>query len=385
MLYFFIQLTYVKSSSIIRTQVAKATEKQRVQRHARNIKGIMNMAGNITRVLATLIGLGACSGTALSNDLFVAGYGGSFEKLMAEKIIPKFEAANGLKIQYVAGQSTATLAKIQASKGSGEIDVAIIDDGPMYQAVQYDFCEPLEKTGVLDDLYPIAKFDDRAIGFSLGMTGIVYNTEVFAEKGWSIPTSWRDLERPEFKGQIALLGASSTTGVHGMVMVARANGGGESDIEPGMKAFAEVIRPNILTFAPSAPKLEELLQSREISITILADSRAVSMAEAGLPVKFAVPSEGSPVLMTTACVVKDTDMSEAAQKFIQYLLTPEVQKILADAGYPPVNKTVELTEEQKAKMPSDDKTIGELVTLDWPVINEQRAEWINRWNREIER
>jgi len=344
------------------------------------------MTNKTVRALAVVLGAGTLwPALATADELFVAGYGGSFEKLMAEQIIPKFEADSGVKIQYVAGQSTATLAKIQASKGSGEIDVAIIDDGPMYQAVQYDFCEPLEKTAVMDDLYQIARFDDHAIGFSLGMTGIVYNTEVFAEKGWAAPTSWRDLEKPEFKGQIALLGANSTTGVHGIVMVARANGGGESDIEPGMKAFAEVIRPNILTFAPSAPKLEELLQSKEISVTVLADSRAVSLADSGLPVKFVVPSEGSPVLMTTACVVKDTDMAAAAQKFIQYLLSPQVQKTLADAGYPPVNKTVELTDEQKAKMPSDEKSIGALVTLDWPVINAHRAEWINRWNREIER
>ncbi|MDH2329194.1 ABC transporter substrate-binding protein [Cereibacter sp. SYSU M97828] len=337
-----------------------------------------------TSMMLAAMACATVTAPARANELFVAGYGGIYETTMAEKIVPAFEDTHGVTVQYVAGQSTATLAKIQASRGSGEIDVAIIDDGPMYQAVQYDFCVPLAEATVYDDFYPIARFDDSALGLSIGSTGFVYNTEIFAEKGWAAPTSWKDLEDPKFKGQLAMLGASSTTGVHGLVMVARANGGGEADIEPGFAAFVERIRPNILTFAPSAPKLEELLQSREIALTVLSESRAAGLKRAGMPVEFVTPAEGSPVLMNSTCVVKDTDQPELAQQFVQYLASAEVQKILADAGYAPVNRTVELTEEQRASMPSEDAIAG-MLTLDWPKINEQRADWLNRWNREIER
>lgn len=339
-----------------------------------------------TKLLAAALA-GSCAAVpmaAQAAELFVAGYGGIYEKTMAEKIIPGFEAATGAKVQYVAGQSTATLAKIQASRGSGEIDVAIIDDGPMYQAVQYDFCDPLVASPVYDDLYPIARFSDKAVGLSLGMTGFVYNIDLFKEKGWDAPTTWKDLEDPKFKGQVSLLGANSTTGVHGMVMVARANGGGEANIDPGITAFVERIRPNIVTFAPSAPKLEELLQSREIALAVLSDSRAAGLRNAGMNVGFITPSEGSPVLMTSSCVVKDTDQPELAQKFVQYMVSAEVQGILAGAGYPPVNRKTELTDKQRADFPQEEQVAG-LLTLDWPVINEQRADWINRWNREIER
>lgn len=337
-----------------------------------------------TSMMLAAMACATVTAPAHANELFVAGYGGIYETTMTEKIVPAFEDTHGATVQYVAGQSTATLAKIQASRGSGEIDVAIIDDGPMYQAVQYDFCVPLAEAAVYDDFYPIARFDDSALGLSIGSTGFVYNTEIFAEKGWAAPTSWKDLEDPKFKGQLAMLGASSTTGVHGLVMIARANGGGEGDIEPGFASFAERIRPNILTFAPSAPKLEELLQSREIALTVLSESRAAGLKRAGMPVEFVTPTEGSPVLMNSTCVVKDTDQPELAQQFVQYLASAEVQKILADAGYAPVNRTVELTEEQRAAMPSEDAIAG-MLTLDWPKINEQRADWLNRWNREIER
>ena len=59
-------------------------------------------------------------------------------------MIPAFEKENGVKVEYVAGNSTDTLAKLQAQKGNQQIDVAIVDDGPMYQAIQLGFCGKLE-------------------------------------------------------------------------------------------------------------------------------------------------------------------------------------------------------------------------------------------------
>src|SRR5882762_6004635 len=89
--------------------------------------------------------------SAQQKTLYVAGYGGSFEKTIRDEVIPAFEKANGVKVEYVAGNSTDTLAKLQAQKGNQQIDVAIVDDGPMYQAIQLGFCGKIE--GVPADLY----------------------------------------------------------------------------------------------------------------------------------------------------------------------------------------------------------------------------------------
>lgn len=333
-------------------------------------------------VVASVLIPGSASG---ADKLVVAGYGGSFEKMMQDAIIPGFEAKFGTKVEYVAGQSSATLARLQAQKGNQEIDVIIVDDGPIYQAIEYGYCAPVEKTAVFDNLYDVGKIDDRAVALTLGYTGILYNEDIFRENGWDAPQSWADLANDAFKDQISLLGAASTTGLHGLVMVAKANGGSEADIEPGFKAYSEKIRPNILTFAPSAPKLEELLQGREIAITVIADGRATGLQKSGLPVKFVMPKEGSPALMTATCPIVGSDAPEQSQSFIKYLLSEPVQKIFADAGYPPVNKNTELTEEQKKTLPSDDAAISKMVTLDWRTINKNRAAWTQRWNREVER
>jgi putative spermidine/putrescine transport system substrate-binding protein len=49
--------------------------------------------------------------------LYVANVGGSNEQIYRQKIIPPFEKAHNVKIVYVAGNSSDTLAKLQAQKG----------------------------------------------------------------------------------------------------------------------------------------------------------------------------------------------------------------------------------------------------------------------------
>lgn len=344
------------------------------------------MKTGTTTILATLgLAIAGTAPAAAQQTLYIAGYGGSFERMMRDRIIPPFEKANNVRVEYVAGQSTATLAKLQAQRGQQELDIAIVDDGPMYQAVQFGFCAPIEASPVLDSLYPIARLDPKAVAFGVGATVPVYNEKIFAEKGWTPPASWADLGNSAFKGQIALLGAASTTGLHGLIMVARAKGGGETNIEPGFAAYRSEIRPNILTFAPSAPKIEELLQSGEVALSVLSRSRVTALRAMGLPIAAAQPKEGPVALMVTMCPVAKQTVSPKAQAFVRHMLSPDMQKILATGGYGPVNRTTELTEKEAEAVPFGEQAVTSLVTLDWPTINQHRAAWTQRWNREVER
>ena len=93
-----------------------------------------------TAVAGIAVLLGGASAMAQPKTLTVAGYGGSWEQTLRKDVFPAFEKKHGVKIEYVAGNSTDTLAKLQAQKANQVIDVAIVDDGPMYQAIQLGFC-----------------------------------------------------------------------------------------------------------------------------------------------------------------------------------------------------------------------------------------------------
>ena len=110
----------------------------------------------VKALVAALALAGAVSAQAQQKTFYVAGYGGSFEQTMRKEIIPAFEKKHGVKVEYVAGNSTDTLAKLQAQKANQQIDVAIVDDGPMYQAIQLGFCAPIQGLPAAD-IYDSAK------------------------------------------------------------------------------------------------------------------------------------------------------------------------------------------------------------------------------------
>ncbi|MBR0854321.1 ABC transporter substrate-binding protein [Bradyrhizobium liaoningense] len=322
--------------------------------------------------------------SAQQKTLYVAGYGGSFEKTIRDEVIPAFEKENGVKVEYVAGNSTDTLAKLQAQKGNQQIDVAIVDDGPMYQAIQLGFCGKLD--GLPADLYDAARFkDDRAVAIGIVATGLMYNTKVFKEKGWAPPTSWNDLKDTKYTKQLVIPPINNTYGLEALVMLSKMNGGGETNVDSGFKIFKEQINPNVLAYEPSPGKMTELFQSGQAVIAVWGTGRVQSFANTGFPVDFVYPKEGAATLLTTACPIAKPNASPLAASFVKMLLDPKIQLVmLKDYGYGPVLKSLVIPPEHGKMAPIGERA-AKLYNPDWTVINEKREEWTKRWNREVER
>lgn len=338
---------------------------------------------------AALFGAAALAAPGVGHaqqTLTVGGYGGSFETLMKEHIIPPFEKAHNVTVSFVPGNSTENLARLQAQKDNQEMDVVILDDGPMYQAVALGFCDTLTDVPSLPDIYDIAKMGtDKAIGVGFVATGFAYNKEMFEKEGWDPPSSWNDLADAKFEQRLSIPPISNTYGLHTLVMMARLNGGGENDIDPGYEAMVEEVGPNVLVYEPSSGKMSELFQSGEIALSIWGSGRVKALADTGFPVEFAYPKEGAVALMVAACPVVDSDVPAEAQAFVDYLLQPEVQVRLAETnGFGPTNKKTVLPEELQS-LPYGPEKISQLVAVDWNVINPKREEWTQRWAREVER
>lgn len=327
----------------------------------------------------------AGAAAAQQKTLYVAGYGGSVETILRQRVFPDFERIHNVRLAYVAGNSTDTLAKLQAQKDAPDLDVAIMDDGPMQRALQLGFCGKLQPGPSYAQLYDLAKMGDSAVATGVVGTGITYNADAFKKLGWAPPQGWADLADPKYKGKIATPGIDNTYGLQELVMYARMNGGGIDNIDPGFAFMKAKIAPNMRAFESSPGRMSELFQSGEIVAAVWGSSRAAALAATGFPVKFVFPKEGSPALFTTACVVKGAHDEPDGQAFIETMLSAAVQSAMAETGAGPVNKTVKLTPEQAQGMPYGAEEIAKLVTFDWPAINGQRDAWTKRWNREIER
>lgn len=342
-----------------------------------------------TAILSALLASTALlAGPALAQQktLYVAGYGGSYEQVMRKDVIPAFEAKAGVKIEYVAGNSTDTLAKLQAQKGNQQLDVIILDDGPAYQAISLGFCGTLAPAEIYKDVAPVMQFkSNKAVGIGMVGTGIMYSKKIFDENKWPAPTSWADLKDPKYKKKLVIPPINNTYGLQTLIAVAQLGGGGENNIEPGFKTFKEEINANVLAYEPSPAKMTELFQNGQAAIAVWGSGRAKSFADTGYPAEFVYPKEGGFALGIAACPIAGSKNESEANAFIQYMLSPPVQTVMATGnGAGPANVKVDLPPEARKGIPYGDQ-VKQLKAVDWEIVNAKREEWTKRWNREIER
>lgn len=350
----------------------------------------------MTSVLKLSVGMAAIAMTfssmqvaAQTKTLYIGMNGGVMERTWTEHIFPAFEKENNVKVVVVPGTSADILAKAQVNKDKPQMHVMFLDDGVMARAIGMGLCQKMQPNPQLEEIYPIARFkDDMAAGVTMGMTGIAYNTKMFADNKWAPPTSWMDFADPKFKGKVVFQSLpASSFGLHGFLMFNRIQGGSEKNVDPGFKAWPTTIGPNVLEYIPSSAKLAEMFQNGEAAIAPLTPTSVAVLKGRGIPVEYAQPKEGSVVLMVAQCVIANNSEPELAQKLAQHLLTAKAQSAGLQYGnqIPSNPKAKASTEADQAVLNKFNDYMKTAVTVDWDTINANRPTWNQRWNRAVER
>ena len=328
------------------------------------------------------------SAAAQAKTLYIGMNGGAMEKAYSQYVFPAFEKLYGAKVVVVPGTSSDILAKAQANKDKPQMHVMFLDDGIMVRAIGMNLCEKQRPNANLNDIYPAARFKgDMATGVSLGMTGLAYNAKMFKEKGWAAPTSWMDLADPKFKGKVVFQSMSSSSfGLHGFLMFNRIQGGSDTNVEPGFKAWPTTVGPNVLEYIPSSAKLSEMVQTNEAAIFPLTPTAVAAPKVKGIPVEYAQPKEGSVVLMVGQCVIANNSEPDLSQKLAEFLLSPLAQaNVLQYGAQIPTNPKAPAVGEGAQQVADINKWMKNAVTLDWESVNANRPAWNARWNKTIER
>ncbi|MFI6633099.1 ABC transporter substrate-binding protein [Nonomuraea fuscirosea] len=342
----------------------------------------------MTRLLAAalaLIGLTACSPpnpAASAGTLVVAGYGGSYQEAFEQAVLPGFEKSCGCRVTYIAGSSTDTVAKLKAQQSTPQIDVALIDDGPQAQAAQAGLLAALDPAVVtrLAKVEQIARLDgDVGVGFAMTATGLAYNSEWYAKNGLPAPKKLSDLADPKLKGKVVLPSISNTYGVGALMLAAREGGG---SIEAGFDGIKKVAA-NAFTFDTTADVSNYFLQGQAVA-SVWGGSRVETLADKDFPITFVYPGGGAIPLLATANVVAKAPHPDLAQKFVNALLEPAIQRKLAAEGYDGPTVTDATLDAALARRVVGTKQAAGMTALDWKDVNAHRAAWTDRWTKEVE-
>lgn len=331
----------------------------------------------------------ACAATTFASAsqkvLNVGAYGGSTQEILTKKIFPKFEKEHNVKINYSAGKSTSTLAKLLAQENNPDLDFAIIDVGPMSQAVARGLCQPIDDVIEKMPLYDMANFaNGKAVALGNIATGLAYNKTYFKKMGWDAPTSWYDLTNAKYKGKLGFQPITNGYGLLSVVALNSAEGGSLDNIDKGLDLIKKTTKNLVKNYEGSSAKLSEQFQSGEVVLAPWGSGRTYSLSQSGFDVGFVYPKEKAIALFTSMCVVKNNNNTDLSKKLVEYMLSEDVQLMLAkDKAWGPVNKNVQVPKEMVGFMPTGENA-SKIRAVDWNVINQNIEKWTKTWVRQVE-
>jgi putrescine transport system substrate-binding protein len=307
----------------------------------------------VRQVICVILLFGLVSGARADEELNVYNWA----DYIGETTLQQFEEEFGITVNYDV-YDTAAIVDTKLMAGRSGYDVVIHAASNSAQLIPIGVFQALDKSKLSNwqNLDPIllsrvAQFDpDNRFGFPYmwGTTGFSYNKRLVLERMPEAPLNSADLVfDPEIAAKFADCGISfldSASEVLGMAMVYL--GYDANSVEPlelqHAKDLLSGVRPYIKYFSSTKSLLD--LPSEEICIAqnwsgdySVANRRA---EEAGIEVdlQFNIPEEGSLIWFDVAFIPSDAPNPEAAHKFINFLMRPEIIAEISDyTGYANVN------------------------------------------------
>jgi putative spermidine/putrescine transport system substrate-binding protein len=279
--------------------------------------------------------------------LVVSVYGGDLGATVRKIYVP-FEKKYNVAIKWEPGVSGEALAKIIATRANPVFDIAFGDDLSFYAGSQQGVWAPLDDKIVthykeLAAPAQAPKHDGAAIG--VFYTGIFYFPKVFQQKGWPVPTKWSELLNPAFCNVLGFPHPNVITGLDALLMLA---GGKVQNMDQGIDKLAAYGRKCIAELEPSPGALEQKIQMGDYSVGAYNTIRVIPLEQRGVPIAFVLPQDGSVLSSSNIAIVKGSHHIELAQRFVDWILTPDAQnKLMHGAFYTPTNTRVEVTSDMQ--------------------------------------
>jgi putative spermidine/putrescine transport system substrate-binding protein len=128
--------------------------------------------------------------------------------------------------------------------------------------------------------------------------------------------------------------------------------------------------------------MEKLLLSGEVVINVLHDSGVYRYFDTPNEMAFCSPTEGVIALEQVLTITPGTKKRELATAFVNFMLRPDVQKILAEGvWYSPANKKVVLDKVYQDRLLTTVEKVSNLIQVDWQWYNANKDAIDMRVNR----
>lgn len=286
-----------------------------------------------------------------------------------------------IKVNVVRDSTGVITAKLLAEKANPQADVVWgTAVSSLLVADQQGMLEPYAPKGLerVQDQFRDPANPPRWVGIDAWMSAFCVNTVELQKKNLPMPTSWADLAKPEYKGQIVMSNpASSGTGFLSVSAILQMKGEDE-----GWK-YLDALHQNVAQYMHSGSRPCKAAGAGEYPIGISFDYRAVKQKNDGEPIEPVFPMEGSGWDIEANALIKKANIKPEARTFLDWAISDDVsQKYAENFAITAVKTNVPVP----AGYPAD--PIKQLAKNDfnWAAANRDRIleEWTKRYDAKSE-
>jgi iron(III) transport system substrate-binding protein len=236
---------------------------------------------------------------------------------LIDKLSAGFTKQTGVKVNVFQATTGKVMARIEAEAANPVVDVVI--------SASWDTANDFAKRGWLVDYTSpnAAKVPDflkseGAVAQGISALGIVWNTK----SGTPKPAEWADLTKPEYKDLVNIPDPAQS----GSSFELTAALAGQDD----WKLFKDLKANGAIIAGANADALNPVLQGAKAVVFGAVDYIALAAQKKGENIEVVFPASGTVIAPRPAMIMKWSKNQDDARKFIDYMLSDEGQKFVAD-------------------------------------------------------
>ena len=252
----------------------------------------------------------------------------SFPQDLTDPFKAAFEAANpDTKLEVMNRNTNAAVSYLQETRSANTVDLFWASAPDAFEVLKGDGLlakVDIKTDGVAESVggYPVNDADGTYYGFAASGYGIMYNTRYIEANELPVAKEWEDLKRAEYNGHVAMSSPSRSGTTHLTVETLLQGEGWD-------KGWADWkwISGNMNTVTERSFGVPDAVNSGATGFGIVIDFFGLASKASGFPVELVYPSVTA-IVPANIGVIENAPNPEGAKKFVEFVLSPEGQKVL---------------------------------------------------------
>ena len=241
---------------------------------------------------------------------------------LADKLAADFETKTGIKVEQFQGTTGEISARLETEQANPIADVVILaswSDGLTMKKKG----RVLAYTPQNSDKIIWKDQDNMLWSTSASAVGVIYNTKIFP----ALSADWGDLSRPEYKNQLVIPDPEKS-GACKDFLAGYINANGE---DAGWQTLLALAQNGMTVPGANKAALEAVTTGEKGILVAGVDYNAYAAKAKGEPLDIYYPAGGTVVNPRPAMILKTSPNMANAKAFMDYLASPEAQKLVANA------------------------------------------------------